>query len=378
MGSAFNLGKVFGIQFRLHYTWFIIFVLVTVSLSWQVFPFYYDWPPWLYWATGIVTSLLFFASVLAHELAHSLVGRANGIPIRSITLFIFGGVAHMSREATHPGAEFKMAAAGPACSLAIGGLFFLLQILIRGISEPVAAMAYWLAQVNVVLAAFNLIPGFPLDGGRVFRSILWRFTGNYQRSTLIATQVGRGVAYTFILGGILVMFLLHEWFGGLWLAFIGWFLENAASASYRQAQWRDALQGFTASQLMTTDYLVVPPDITISRLVQEYVFTTGRHFFLVASEGRLEGILTLHNIKSVPRQSWEVTQVRGIMTPVDRLKVAYPDQDAVSILEQMDENDINQMPVVSGGRVIGLVARGNLIRFFRTRAELGSAEDRNV
>ena len=284
----------------------------------------------------------------------------------------------MSREATHPGAEFKMAAAGPACSLAIGGLFFLLQILIRGISEPVAAMAYWLAQVNVVLAAFNLIPGFPLDGGRVFRSILWRFTGNYQRSTLIATQVGRGVAYTFILGGILVMFLLHEWFGGLWLAFIGWFLENAASASYRQAQWRDALQGFTASQLMTTDYLVVPPDITISRLVQEYVFTTGRHFFLVASEGRLEGILTLHNIKSVPRQSWEVTQVRGIMTPVDRLKVAYPDQDAVSILEQMDENDINQMPVVSGGRVIGLVARGNLIRFFRTRAELGSAEDRNV
>ncbi len=372
MGNAFNLGKVFGIQFRLHYTWFIIFMLVTVSLSWQIFPSAYPhWPQLLYWVMGTITSLLLFASVVAHELAHSLVARINGIPVKSITLFIFGGIAQITREATRPGAEFKMAAAGPACSIVIGGLFFSLQILTLGISEPIAAMAFWLARINLMLAAFNLIPGFPLDGGRVFRSLLWHFTGNYKLSTRIATQVGRGVGYLFILGGISIMFLLpHQWFSGLWLAFIGWFLGNAASASYRQAQWRAALHGFSASQVMTPDCPEVPSNTTVNQLVQGYVFTSGRRFFLVADEGGLKGIVTLHNVKSVSRQNWDVTQVKEIMTSVDKVKVAHPNQDALSILEQMDECDINQMPVVSEGRVIGLIARDNLISFLRTRSEL--------
>ena len=366
MGSAFNLGRLFGIQVRLHYTWFIIFTLVTVSL---VYP---DWSHWLYWVMGITTSLLFFASVLAHELSHSLVGRVNGVPIKSITLFIFGGVAQMTREATRASAELKMAAAGPASSLVIGGLFGLVWFLTRGILEPLAAMALWLAQVNVLLAAFNLIPGFPLDGGRVFRSILWRSTGNYGRSTRIATRVGQGVGYLFILGGILIIFLLPQaWFSGLWLAFIGWFLENAASASYRQVQWREALHGFTAADVMTSDCPVAPSDITVSQLVQRYVIPSGRRFFMVADEDRLQGILTLHNIKSVPQKDWDVTSVREIMTTVDKLKVAYPGQDALSIMEQMDESDINQMPVVSEGRVVGLVAHDNLLRFLRIRSELG-------
>lgn len=373
MGSAFNLGKVFGIEFRLHYTWFIIFILVTVSLSWHYFPMVYaDWTGLIYWVTGIVTSLLFFASVVAHELAHSLIARINGIPVKSITLFIFGGIAQIAREATTPGAELKMSAAGPACSLVLGGLFGLLWFFTHGVVEPLAAMALWLARINVILAAFNLIPGFPLDGGRVFRSLLWRFTDDYKRSTLIAVRVGQGVGYLFILGGILIMFLLpHQWFSGLWLAFIGWFLENAASASYRQAQWRAALHGFSASQVMTSDYPVVPSNITVSQLVQEYVFASGRRFFLVANDNGLKGILTLHNIKSVSQQNWDVTLVKEIMTSVDKVKVAHPDQDAISVLEQMDENDINQMPVVSEGRVIGLIARDNLIRFLRTRSELG-------
>ncbi len=375
MGSAFNLGKLFGIQLRLHYTWFIIFIFITVSLSWLHFPSLYpDWAPVTYWVIGIVTSLLFFASVVAHELAHSLVARTNGIPIKSITLFIFGGVAQMTREATRPGAEFKMAAAGPACSLTIGGLFFLFWLFTPGIAEPIAVMVYWLFYINVALAMFNLIPGFPLDGGRVFRSILWQFTGNYRRSTRIATQVGQGVGYLFILGGILIVFLHPfglDWFSGLWIAFIGWFLQNAASASYRQAQWRETLLGFTASQVMTSDCPVVPSNITVSRLVQENVFASGCRFLLVADESKVEGILTLHNISNVSRQNWDVTQVKEIMTPLNRLKVAHPDQDALSILEQMDENDINQMPVVSGGRVIGLIARDNLIRFLRIRSELG-------
>jgi Zn-dependent protease len=359
----------------LHYTWFIIFVLVTVSLSWQYFPFAYpDRGQLLYWVLGIVTSLFFFASVLAHELAHSLVSRINGIPVKSITLFIFGGMAQITREAARPGAELKMAAAGPACSLLIGGLFYLLWLLTQGVIEPIAALAYWLFIVNVALAVFNLIPGFPLDGGRVFRSLMWRFTGNYQRSTQIAVRVGQGVGYLFILGGVLIIFLHPfglSWFNGVWLAFIGWFLENAASSSYRQTQWRDALHGFSASQVMTSDSPEVSSNITVSRLVHDYVFTSGHHFFVIADEGRLEGILTLDNIKSVPRSSWDVTQIKEIMTPVDRLKVAHPDQDALSILEQMDENDINQIPVVTGDRVIGLIARDNLMRFLRIRSELG-------
>ena len=371
MGGGFNLGKVFGIQFRLHYTWFVIFILVTVSLSWYVFPFYYSWSSWTYWVVGMVTSLLFFASVLAHELAHSLVGRVNGIPVRSITLFIFGGMAQMTKEATKAGAEFKMAAAGPACSLAIGGVFVLVWMLTRGVIEPVAAMAFYLAQINVILAAFNLIPGFPLDGGRVLRSLMWRFSGNYQRSTRIATRLGQAVAYTFILGGILMMFLLHEWLGGLWLVFIGWFLQGTASISYRQAQWREALRGFNASQMMTSDYMVVPSNITLTQLVHGYVLPTGRHFFLVTDEGRFKGILTLRNIKSVSQSNWDTTQVEKIMVPIDQLKVARPEQDVLSVVEQMDESGVNQMPVVSEGMVIGLITRDNLVRSLRTRAELG-------
>ncbi|MBA7607891.1 putative zinc metalloprotease Rip3 [subsurface metagenome] len=371
MGGAFNLGRIFGIRFKLHYSWFIIFVLITFSLSWQYFPLAYPgWSKLTYWVTGTFTSLLFFASVVAHELAHSLVGRANDIPVKGITLFLFGGIAHMTREAARHGAELKMALAGPASSLAIGGLFFLLHLLIRGISEPVTAMAFWLAQVNVILAVFNLIPGFPLDGGRVFRSLLWRFSGDYKRATRIATRVGQGVGYLFILGGLLISLLLQQWLSGLWLVFIGWFLSTMASASYRQAQWQGVLQGLTASEMMTSDCPVVASNVTINRLVQEYIFSRGHRCFLVADEGELKGILTLQNIKTVAQPNWEATQVSNIMTPVEKLKIAYPDQDALGILEQMNENDINQMPVVSEGRVIGLIARDNLIRFLRTRSEL--------
>lgn len=367
MGSALKLGKVFGIQLRLHYTWFIIFILVTIAL---VFP---DWTNPTYWIIGIITSLLFFASVVAHELAHSLVGRANGIPISSITLFIFGGIAHMTREAERPGAELKMAAAGPVCSLVIGGLFGLIWWFMRDTVMPIAVMVQWLAYINVSLAVFNLIPGFPLDGGRVFRSLLWRFTGRYRISTQIAAQVGRGIGYLFVVGGIAIVFLRPlglDWFSGLWLAFIGWFLSNAASASYRQARWRDVLQGVTAGQLMTSDCAVVPSSVTISQLIQGFIITGKSLCFIVADDGRLRGILTLRDIKSVPRQDWSITQVNKAMVPVNDLKIAYPGQDALSVLEQMEESNINQMPVVSGGRVIGLIARDSLTRFLRIRSTL--------
>jgi Zn-dependent protease/predicted transcriptional regulator len=381
MGNAFSLGKLFGIQFRLHYSWFIIFILVTVSFSWQVFPVEYPgWSVVLYWVMGTATSLLFFASVVAHELAHSLVGRVNGIPIRSITLFIFGGVAQMTREATKPRAELLMALAGPACSLVIGGLFALLWLVTRDAITPVAAMALSLAVVNVALAVFNLIPGFPLDGGRVFRSVLWGVTGSYGSSTRIASRVGQGVGLLFIAGGVVIIFLRPfdlSWVNGLWIAFIGGFLLNVASVSYRQVQLREALHGFTVSQAMTSVCPVVSPAITVSQLVQEYVFTGGQRCFLVVDEGELRGVVTLDDIKTVSQQDKDVAKAGEIMTPVNRLKVAHPEQDALSILEQMNALGIGQMLVISEGGVIGLVTRDSLMTLLRLRFKPGGSDSRD-
>ena len=256
MGKVFNLGKLFGIQFRLHFSWFLIFIAVTVLL---VYP---DFSQWLYWVTAAITSLLFFASVVAHELAHSLVGKANGIPIRSITLFIFGGVAHMTREVEQPSAELRMATAGPVCSLIIGGLFGLF-LLIPNLPGLVATAFLWLALMNGALAVFNLIPGFPLDGGRVFRSILWRFTGNYGLSTRIAARVGQGVGYLIMLAGISITFLKpfdSSWYDGLWLVAVGWFLENAASTSYRQARRQGVIQGSSAVAVLPRETPDPPHD----------------------------------------------------------------------------------------------------------------------
>ena len=373
MGGAFSLGRIFGIQFRIHYSWFIIFVLITVSLSWQYFPYTYPaWSSLTYWLIGIATSLLFFTSVVAHELAHSLVGRANGIPMRSITLFLFGGVAHMAREASRHRAEFWMALAGPLASLAIGGLFFLLYILLQEINEPIAALSFWLARINAVLAVFNLIPGFPLDGGRVFRSLLWRFSGNYQRATRVAVEVGRGVGYLFIAAGVILMFIYRgNWFNGLWLAFIGLFLSYMATASYRQAQWQAALQGIRVADVMTTTCPVISLDMTISQVIQGYIFTSGHRCFLVTDGGELRGILTLQNIKSVDQKEWYAKSVGNAMTPAERLKVTRPDEEVLSVIEQMEGYGLSQMPVVSDGRITGLIDRDDVLRLLYTRSRLG-------
>jgi len=373
MGGAIKLGRVFGIQLRLHYSWFAIFALLTLAL---VSPY---WTSGFAWAIGIITSLLFFVSVVAHELAHSLVGRANGIPVTSITLFIFGGMAMMTREASQPKAELKMAAAGPACSAVIGGICFLIWFFSPGLPPLVAQMVLWLMVMNLALAVFNLIPGFPLDGGRIFRAAIWRRSGDFRRSTRIATRVGEGVGYFFIGAGIaLVVLSLFgmspfglNWFSGVWLAFIGWFLRNAAQNSYRQTEWRETLRRFTAAQVMSTSYPAVPPDITLGRLVEEHVFASGYRVFVVASGGRVEGVLTLDSIKSVSRQDWGTTRVRDIKTPLDKLKAVQPGESALSILEWMNESSTTQVLVVSEGRVIGLITRDNLMSFLRVHSELG-------
>jgi Zn-dependent protease len=345
--------------------------MVTVSL---VAP---DWTSPLAWIIGIAASLIFFASVLAHELAHSLVGRRYGVVINSITLFLLGGLAQMQGEAKTAGAEFRMAIAGPAASFAIGILFGLIYLATQSfLPESIAIILAWLGLINAALAVFNLIPGFPLDGGRVFRSILWRSSGSYGKATRIATRLGQVVGYLFITGGVII--IISSFFGGyfdiitgIWAAFIGWFLQNAASASYRQERWRMVLEPFTAADVMSRELPVVPAEITVGELVRSYVLPTGRRYFLIMNEGRLLGMITLHNIKAVPQNDWEIARVNAIMTPAASLKTVLLNQSALSVLEMMATNDINQVPVVSDDRVVGVVARDNLLRFLRTHSELG-------
>lgn len=367
MRGSISLGKIFGIPLRLHYTWFIIFVLVTVSL---VVYLPGDYPIEWRIISGILTSLLFFASIIIHELAHSILAIRNNIPVREITLFVFGGVSQITKEASHPRTEFLIAIVGPLASLALGGVFYGLHLLLAETQQTLAAgLMQWLAIINVILAVFNLIPGFPLDGGRIFRAIVWQRTHNYYRATHIAAKVGRGIAYSFIVGGIVIVFAYHLWLNGLWLIFIGWFLHDAARASYQQVLLRRASSGITVRHVMDYGCPFIPRDLNLRDLVQQYILPTGRSCFPVTREAVLEGMITLQQIKKIPKAKWDMTSVQDIMTPASKLKIAYPDQDVLTLLQEKEI--ANHIPVTERGKVIGMVNREELSRFLRIRADLG-------
>ncbi len=372
MSGSIRLGKIFGIPVDIHYTWFIIFVLVTLTLSTQYFPRRYEWPTMCYWTMGVITSLLFFASVLLHELAHSLISRLQGIPVHRITLFLFGGVASITREAATPLGEFLMALAGPATSMVIAVFFGSLWLLTRYIlrSGPLAAITGYLGLINLSLALFNLIPGFPLDGGRLLRSFLWGVTGDYRRSTQIAIGFGRSIAMLFIIGGVAWAITGH-WLDGIWLAFIGWFLENAASQSYRSLITREALRGVQVGELMSRECPLVPPSVSLNELVNDYILPQSRRCFFVHDGTRMQGMVTLHHLKQVPKSRWDDVLVSEVATPFEEVTKVSASEDALKALELMDEKDVNQMPVVENGEVVGMIRRDNLLHFIRTRLELG-------
>jgi Zn-dependent protease/CBS domain-containing protein len=368
---SISLGRIFGIPVGVHSSWFLVFVLVTGTLALNYLPLSHPGWPWAaYWSVAVVTSLLFFVSVLAHEMAHSLVAIRLGVPVKSITLFIFGGVAQISREAPRPSAEFIITAAGPITSFAIALLFGAVFFLTGRTNRYVAAAAEWLGIVNMSVAVFNLIPGFPLDGGRILRSLLWAFTGDYRRASYIATWSGRLVGYLFIFGGV-VAAMTGSLISGIWIALIGWFLENAASESYRQIAVRDALAGVTVRQIMVPDVPAVSLNASLKDLVYRYVLGTGRRCFLVVADTRLLGLVTLQEIKQVPQEEWETTTVEKVMVPSHRLRVVTPQDSAMVALQIMDEQDVAQLPVVDDGRVVGLVGRDGILRLMRARAELG-------
>jgi len=370
MRGNISLGRVFGIPLRLHYTWFIIFALVTSSLV--LYPWEQPYPIEQRILLGILTSALFFASIITHELAHSILAIRNHIPVKEITLFVFGGVSQITKEATSPKVELSIAIVGPLTSLAMAGIFYGLYLLLAGAQQSLAAsLMQWLAMINVILALFNLIPGFPLDGGRIFRAIVWQRTQDYHRATSTATRVGQGIAYAFIAGGLALIFALQLWLNGLWLIFIGWFLHDAARASQQQILLRDSLIGITARQVTDYGCPVIPTHLNLTELVQQYILPSGRSCFLVTQGAGLEGMVTLQQIKKVPRTRWAITSVQDIMTSASKLKVAHADQDVLSILQEMSGEYANHIPVIEAGKVIGVINREDLIRLLRTRADLG-------
>jgi Zn-dependent protease len=369
--NSLRIGRIFGIPVNIDPSWLLIFVWVTWSLAGNYFPqMYPGWSTGLAWGMGIATSLLFFTSVLAHEIAHSLVARANGMPVHDITLFLFGGVAQIAEEPATPRREFLMAVVGPLTSLAIGGLSLLISALTRTVSQPLSAMTMFLGGINLTLGVFNLIPGFPLDGGRVLRSLLWAARKDLVWATRWASRVGQFVAYSFILIGIWRGFS-GDWIGGLWIAFIGLFLDNAARTSYLQMTLRNMLDGHVAREAMSSECPLVPPQLTVDVLVDQFVIQGGRRCFTVGAHGDIVGLLTIHNLRQVPKDQWPTTRVADVAIPLEKMRVVGPDTPLWDALQQMTAEGVNQLPVVDDGKLLGMLSRDQLLTYVRNKSELG-------
>jgi len=364
------LGKILGIQIGLDYSWFVIFALLTWMLAVSYYPEEFKhWSSLQYWLTGAVTAIMFFLSVLLHELGHSVVALRYKIPVRSITLFLFGGIAQIGAEPPSAVAEFFIAVAGPLVSLALAAIFYAAQPLIAGM-EPLLGVAKYLAYINMALVLFNLIPGYPLDGGRVFRAIVWAITGNMGRSTLIAANVGRFFASLLIFAGVWQMFK-GDLGGGLWITFIGWFLDNAASVQIQQVVFQGLLTGHRVSEAMSTHYAVIPEDLTLQQLVDDQILGSGQRSFLVNRGDQTVGLITVHRIKEVPRREWATTSAAQAMLPFEQLECVHADAELWPALQKLDRNGVNQMPVIRDQQVVGMLSREDVITFLRTLQEFG-------
>ena len=366
--SAISLGRILGIPIGLDYSWFLIFGLLTWSLATSYYPTEFkDWPVAQYWIAGAVTTILMFASVLLHELGHSVVALRYKVPVRSITLFIFGGVAQIETEPPSAIAEFWIAIAGPATSFALALFFGLLQPLV-GALAPALAVVKYLALINGSLGFFNLIPGFPLDGGRVFRAMVWARTHSLRQATLVAANVGRFIAFFFIILGVWQM-VTGNFGNGLWIAFIGWFLENAAASQVRQQTIHDLLAGYRVSNVMRRDYTAVSPGSTLEQLVNEHILGSGRRSLVVEQDGKVFGLLTLSDVKKVLRADWPTTTAVQAMIPAEQMQRIRPDAELTAALEKMDRDGVNQLPVMVDDQIQGVLGRDDVISLLRTLGE---------
>ncbi len=366
---AFRLARIAGIDVNVHVSWFIIFALLTWSLATGYFPLVVrpadDVTNWI---LGAVASILLFASVLVHELAHSFVARSQGLEARSIPLFIFGGVSSLGSESPRPWVEFIVAVVGPLTSLVLAGIAFALTLALAGSPELQALFGY-LAVVNALLGLFNLIPGFPLDGGRVLRSILWQAQGSLRRATETAAAVGQLVAYLFVAWGF-IRLLGNDLFGGLWIAAIGWFLYSAASASVEQVRLEQTLRGTRVKTMLRPEPVSVEPTETVSNLIDQYLLPLNRRAMPVTEDGRLVGVVTLGDVRGVPPERRATTRVGEVMGGRDEVATVEPDDSLAEALETLAEGDYEQLPVVDRGRLVGMLTRADVLRQFQLREAL--------
>ena len=374
MEANIKLGRIFGINVGLHYSWLIIALLVTLSLTGQFRATNPQWGAGVIWATAIATALLFFASIVAHELSHAAVAKANGLPVKSITLFALGGVALIEKEAEDAKTEFWMGIVGPIASVVIGFTCLGLMMVVGWTPSlapetPLGAMLMWLGVINIVLAIFNMIPGYPMDGGRVLRAIVWWVTGDAVRATRIAARAGSVVGYGLIIVGIF-RFFGGAGFGGLWLIFIGWFLLDAARASRAQLETSESLRDVRVGDVITPNFPVVDSRDNLQSFVDEHLLRTGHRCFVVEEQGRISGIITPHELKGVERTRWPYMTVDAVMVPLEKLHTVNPHTLVTEALEMMGRENVNQLPVVLNGTVAGFISRGDVLRLLQTRAEL--------
>ena len=373
MQASIKLGRIFGIEIGLHYSWLIIALLIAFSLAGHFGEAHPDWGRGVIWGMAITTALLFFAAIVAHELSHALVAKRRGLPVRSITLFALGGVAQFEKDPEDATTEFLVSIAGPIASAVIGFVCLLLAWVFGWVAAepttPLIAMLVWLGYINIGLAIFNLLPGFPMDGGRVLRAIVWWRTGSVQRATRIASLTGQYVALAFIIFGIF-RFFGGAGFSGLWMAFIGWFLLNAAKGAYAQQELTERLRGVSVGDLMTRDCTVVDGNANLQTFVHDYLLHTGRRCFLVAEQGEVTGLITPHEVKGIPQARWPFTTVYDVMRPLAQLRTVTPETPVSEALEIIGREDINQLPALSNGRLAGMISRDQILRYLLTRAEL--------
>lgn len=369
MTASWRLTTIRGIPIGLHWSMALVFALLTISLAAAYFPDSNpDLPVVSYWVMAVIASVLFFGSILLHELGHATVAIRNELPVQGITLFIFGGLAQFGGRPKSAEAELRIAAAGPAVSFALAAFFGIVWLVSRDIAY-LAAPARWLATLNLILAVFNLLPGFPLDGGRIVRALVWRATQNEQRAAQVAMVSGQVLAFGLMgIGAFLA--LSGNIANGVWLIFIGWFLQNAAFSEAAGTRVELTLRGTKVSQAMGPRESHIPGRLTLRQLINDYVLPTGERHFIVEDGDIPRGIVTLRDVTQVEQDRWDWTPVREIMKPWSRLTCVAPDTELLEALRIMDDEEVRQLPVVKDGDAIGLLTREEILHYVRLRSEL--------
>jgi Zn-dependent protease/predicted transcriptional regulator len=375
-GKPIPLFKLAGFQVGLDWSWFIIAVLITWTLASGVFPYYYpDLTPAAYWSMGVIAALGLFGSIVLHELGHAAVARRHGLPIRRITLFIFGGVAEMEAEPERPAAEFWVAIAGPIVSFLVGLVCWLLLQAAAGAGAgvPVVGVLAYLASINVILAVFNLVPAFPLDGGRILRAALWHWKGSLRWATRVSSTIGGGFGILLIVLGVYRV-LVGDFVGGMWWFLIGLFVRFAAQASYQQVVMREALRGVPVRRIMSANPITVPSGITIAQLIDDYIYRHHHDMYPVVDNGRLVGCVSMNDVKRLPRERWSSTAVSEIMQPCTEARAISPDMDAMEVLSLMTRSQNSRFLVTEGDRVVGVVTLRDVLKFLNVKLNLEEAE----